>query len=101
MQGTSVKVTWDFSIITENPGAPAGALDIGFAVLLQRPDGTLPLAVPYRRCGSSSGARAEKGSSAFTVTDEDATVVVLFDNTYSWLTPKTIRCVLNAYVARG
>lgn len=95
--------------------------DIGFTVLQQNSDGTLPMIIPYkydfiffdlrifiltaaisydrRVCKS---LKADLGSAKLEIPEEGlrgsnedrfTTLFILFDNTYSWLTPKTLRFI--------
>jgi hypothetical protein len=47
-----VRLTWDFEILTGRPSGDVAKgrskIDVGFAILEKRPDGSLPQIVPYR-----------------------------------------------------
>jgi hypothetical protein len=61
-------------------------MDVGFAVLSRQEDGALPTLIPYKRINSeSSGELIVSG-------EGDSTIVVLFDNTFSWARTKELKC---------
>jgi hypothetical protein len=73
------KLQWVFEL------AGGNNLDIGFAVLEQLDDGSLPTLIPYRR--------VKKGTAGeIIVSGRDCTIVVLFDNSYSWARAKELKC---------
>jgi len=63
-------------------------LDVGFAVLEELKDGSLPQLVPYRRLSASS---IHGKTVLFTPQPSAENVVLLFDNTYSFFKPKEIK----------
>eukprot|EP00603_Paraphysomonas_imperforata_P007928 CAMPEP_0114413850 /NCGR_PEP_ID=MMETSP0103-20121206/1074_1 /TAXON_ID=37642 ORGANISM="Paraphysomonas imperforata, Strain PA2" /NCGR_SAMPLE_ID=MMETSP0103 /ASSEMBLY_ACC=CAM_ASM_000201 /LENGTH=1218 /DNA_ID=CAMNT_0001581951 /DNA_START=181 /DNA_END=3837 /DNA_ORIENTATION=- len=113
-------ISWDFDLLPQHPPGTAAShrmqrssekyLDIGFCVLAKKYDGSLPQLMPYRRvtCGGGEGVA---GSLRYRVSDDESKhtelgkdknglgevcapfqdVVVLFDNSYSWFTPKLLR----------
>lgn len=69
------KLQWSFELIHMN---------IGFAVLEQQEDGALPALIPYRRLAKTTGELEISGA--------DRTIVVLFDNSFSWARSKELKC---------
>ena len=78
------RLSWKFEVKAK--GSPS--VDIGFSVLEQTPSGTLPQVVPYSR------ARVSLEPCSVLIdpkTSQENTIIVLFDNSYSWLKEKRIR----------
>ena len=78
------RLSWKFEVKAK--GSPS--VDIGFSVLEQTPAGTLPQLIPYSR------ARISLEPCSILIdpkNSQDNTIVVLFDNSYSWLKEKRIR----------
>ena len=73
------KLQWAFELVSKS------GVDIGFTVLEQQDDGALPTVIPYRRVKKDS-------SGEISITDREGTIVVLFDNSYSWARSKELRC---------
>ena len=78
------RLSWKFEVKAK--GSPS--VDIGFSVLEQTPSGTLPQVVPYSRSRVSLEPCSILIDPKHT---QDNTIVVLFDNSYSWLKEKRIR----------
>jgi hypothetical protein len=75
------KLQWTFELI-----GGSRKMDVGFAVLSRQEDGALPTLIPYKRIKSeSSGELIVSG-------EGDSTIVVLFDNTFSWARTKELKC---------
>ena len=96
-----IKAADDFRLYLQQPNVPyrlswkfdvkakgSAAVDIGFSVVEQAPNGSLPQIIPYSRSRFS----LEPCSILIDPknTQENA-LVVLFDNSYSWLKEKRLR----------
>ena len=86
------EVSWDFQVI--------GKGTIGFAIGKLMPDGQVPLLTPYIRTQkergvTSSDSSTERQQTAIVglrlLTSSLTTIVVFFDNTFSWINPKNIK----------
>lgn len=86
------RLSWKFEVDTRT----SRSNDVGFSIVEQMPDGTLPQIVPYRR----GRINLEPSFITLAPRDKDSTMIVLFDNTYSWLKGKIIECVHSSYTER-
>lgn len=92
-------IRWDWAVLS-----PAGT-DLGFSLLEKLPSGFLKQLVPYRRSkwgggpvGADVGGHVEVWRSPDLA--ECNPILLLLDNSYSWLTPKIVRyCVTVQLVA--
>ena len=80
-----VRISWDFNV-------EAGT--IGFAIGKRVSNGTLPVMVSYRRTKEAKGVSAQAptvGLELFDFGSEIVSLVIVFDNNFSWFMPKKLR----------
>ena len=100
----SFRLSWDFTVGLPQPRTAGDqrsrVVDIGFSVMEKLSTGSLPQLLPYSRV-KSPGARSTivlGASACTTVTGPDdaptpfsRSLILLFDNSYSWISSKEIR----------
>ena len=80
-----VRVSWDFEVL--------GKGTIGFTIGKALPDGQVPLLLPYFRTKEKKTQSSVVGFESFDL-DNLTTLIVIFDNTFSWINSKHLRYVL-------